>query len=142
MAVGTRPKPKVQHRKRKAQHHSYSSSYLKPYWPYLPMIAIVGIGVFLNNHWPESLTGIDSSLSASALPPTRIEGLVGSQDNWSLVFIILIAGIAAAIFLSRNWFRVKRKINDGERFIVKHPWLDISLVLICTLGFILTRRTF
>lgn len=142
MAIATRPKPKVQHKKRKAQHHSRNSNYLKPYWPYLPMLVIVGLGVLVNNHWPSSLTNINSGLSASALPPTRIEGLVGSQDNWSLVFIILIAGIAAAVFLSQHWFRIKRKLNDGERFMVKHPWFDIALVAVCTVGAVLTRSTF
>lgn len=141
MAVGTRPKPKVQHRKRKAQHHSYTSNYLKPYWPYLPMVVIVGLGLFANNHWPASLTEINSSLSASTIPPTRIEGLVGGQNSWSLVIIILMAGIAAAIFLSQHWFRVKRKLNDGERFMVKHPWFDIALVAVCTASVVLTRST-
>jgi hypothetical protein len=139
MAIATRPKPKVQHKKRKAQHHRQTSSYLKPYWPYLPMLAIVGLGMFVNNHWPEDLRQLTNSLALSDQPVTRIEAITGNQNGWALLIIISMATIAAAIFIFQHWFRVKRLLNQGERFIVKHPWLDITLVLVCTAGVVLTR---
>lgn len=38
------------HRKRLAQHHKRTSSYKKPYWPYLPIIALLLVG-FVVNAW-------------------------------------------------------------------------------------------
>lgn len=138
MAIGSRPKPKVQHRKRKAQHHQRTTAYLRPYWPYLPMLAIVGLGVLINDHWPDSLSSLSSNV---ALPgkTTRIEAMVGSQNSLGLTIIVVMAAIAATVLVARHWFRIKRTLNRGERFIVKHPLIDILLVATCTIGILLTR---
>lgn len=49
MALATRPKPSVHHKKRQGTHHRHSKPYLKTYWPYIPMLLIVGLGMFVNN---------------------------------------------------------------------------------------------
>lgn len=139
MAIASRPKPKVQHKKRKAMHHQHTNAYLKPYWPYLPMVAIVGFGAYLSAHWPASLAGLNANMSGTAQGLTRIEAMTGSQNSWSLALIILMTAIAAVVFVTQHWFRVKRALNRGERLIVKHPLFDIALVAICTIGIILTR---
>jgi hypothetical protein len=136
MALATRAKPTTHHKKRQAKHHRRNKSYVKAYWPYLPMLAIGGVGYLANQHWPAGLVKLD----ASTQPTTRIEALSGTQNTWSLTVIIMMSAIAAAIFLFQHWFRVQRLINRGERFIIKHPWFDISLVLIATAGLVLTRR--
>ena len=47
--VKTTPKkPSSTHRKRVAAHHRHSRSYVKAYWPYLPIAAIVTLGVIAN----------------------------------------------------------------------------------------------
>jgi hypothetical protein len=134
MALATRPKPKTHQKKRQAQHHRQSKIYLKPYWPYLPMFAVVGIGILANNHWPSSLVSLNSGGAQ-----TRIEAMVGNQNTWALIFIIVMAGGAFAIFTFQHWFRVQRALNRGERFVVKHPWFDIVLVAVATAGVLLTR---
>lgn len=141
MAIASRPKPKVQHKKRKAKHHAHTTAYLKPYWPYLPMLAIVGIGLFVNNHWPESLTNMSYSISTSASSVSRIEAVTGNQDGWALLLVIAMTSIAAAVLIFQHWFRVKRLLNQGERFIAKHPLFDIALVAICTAGFVLSQNS-
>lgn len=141
MAIASRPKPKVQHKKRKAQHHAHTTAYLKPYWPYLPMLAIVGLGVLVNSHWPESLTNMSYSISSSASSVSRVEAITGNQNGIALMLVILMTTIAAAIFVFQHWFRVKRALNQGERFIAKHPLLDISLIAICTAGFVLAQSS-
>lgn len=103
------------------------------------MIAIVGLGFLANTHWPDNLASLSTNLSMSAGDVTRIEAIVGSQDNWSLAIIIIMTAIAATILVAQHWFRVKRMLNRGEQFIVKHPFFDIVLVAICTLGVVLTR---
>ena len=55
MALATRPKPTVQAKKRRAQHHrSKSKHYVKPYLPYLPMLGVAGIGLAVNSLWPSA----------------------------------------------------------------------------------------
>lgn len=109
---------------------------MKPYWPYLPMFAIIGLGILANQYWPASLVSLNDVGSG-----TRIEAMVGSQNSGALIFIILMAAGAAAILIFQNWFRFQRTLNRGERFIVKHPWFDIVLVLIATAGVVLTRAS-
>lgn len=46
----TKPKPRVpvNHHKRHGQHHKKSDHYIKAYWPYLPVFAVLGLGLILN----------------------------------------------------------------------------------------------
>lgn len=41
----------LHHRKRQANHHKRTKDYDKHYWPYLPLLAIVGLGFGLNILW-------------------------------------------------------------------------------------------
>jgi uncharacterized protein YkwD len=68
MALATRPKPKVQHKKRNAQHHRQTRHYMKTYWPYLPMLLIVGVGLAINSTWPHgTVLGVQADFSSSTL---------------------------------------------------------------------------
>ena len=51
MALATRPKPSAHHKKRQGSHHRRSKDYLKTYWPYLPMLMIVAVGLMINSIW-------------------------------------------------------------------------------------------
>lgn len=58
MAIKTRQKPKsVQHKKRSGQHHHHGKTYLKTYWPYLPLLAIVSLGFLINGVWSSQMHG-------------------------------------------------------------------------------------
>jgi hypothetical protein len=48
MSLTTKNKPKAYHRKIQGGHHTHSKRYLKPYWPYIPMLVIVFLGIGLN----------------------------------------------------------------------------------------------
>ena len=69
MALASKPKKKTaQHRKRKAHHHSHNKHYLKHYWPYLPMIMVIALGIFINTLWSNaSVLGTSTNFSSSAL---------------------------------------------------------------------------
>src|SRR5665213_1171319 len=68
MALATRPQPSAYHKKRHAQHHRHSKPYLKTYWPYLPMLMIVGVGLVINSVWSASnVLGVKSDFSSTAL---------------------------------------------------------------------------
>ncbi|HET9098083.1 MAG TPA: CAP domain-containing protein [Candidatus Saccharimonadales bacterium] len=61
MAIAKKPRPRSQDRKRQASHHRRNKTYLKAYWPYIPMVAVVVLGVVLNG----ILTGHNSVLGTS-----------------------------------------------------------------------------
>ncbi len=68
MALATRPKPKLQHKKRQAKHHRQGRQYLKTYWPYLPMLVIVGLGLAINHAWSDgAVLGAASDFSNQGL---------------------------------------------------------------------------
>lgn len=69
MALTTRPKRTPSHKKRTAKHHSHSRGYLKSYWPYLPMLLIVGMGLLANSIWSNSsaVLGASSDFSSTSL---------------------------------------------------------------------------
>lgn len=70
MAIATKTKPKsVQHKKRVAAHHRQTKHYVKSYWPYLPIAAIVAGGIFINTllNRPVAVLGAGSNLTQQAL---------------------------------------------------------------------------
>jgi uncharacterized protein YkwD len=44
MPLSAKTRPGIQHKKRQAQHHRRSKGYMQTYWPYIPMLLIVGLG--------------------------------------------------------------------------------------------------
>lgn len=67
----TKPKrPTLDHRRRTGQHHHHSPHYVKTYWPYLPILAVLVLG-FAANGWMgrlhRSVLGYATDMSAQAL---------------------------------------------------------------------------
>lgn len=137
MAIATRSKPRVQHKKRAAKHHRRSKHYLKAYHPYLPVVLVLALGALANNVWPNSMT---RGAAAGQEGSTRIEILAADKPDIALLAVIAAAALAFTVYLSMNLFRVHRLLNRGEKFVVSHPWLDVILVAVCTAGVLLTRR--
>lgn len=66
----TKPVATLQHKKRAGRHHKQSRHYAKPYWPYLPLLLIVGFGLVFNSVWDngrQHVLGDSTSLSAPSL---------------------------------------------------------------------------
>lgn len=78
---------------------------------------------------------------ASAQGISRIQALAGGQVVWSLAFVSAIAGAAIMLFVVRHGVRFHRTISRGEKFVVTHPWLDVSFVFLATAGYVLTRTS-
>lgn len=53
--------------------------------------------------------------------------------------LLLLAVLSAGIFIGRHLTFAHRAIVRGEKFIIKHPALDVVLVLLATFGILLTR---
>lgn len=70
---------------------------------------------------------------------SRIELLSSPNANWVILITVVVAGLAAAIFLFRHSIFWHRALVKGERFVVRHPFLDVSVIAIATLAVIFTR---
>ncbi len=60
----------IHHKRRHGTHHKRSSDYSKPYWPYLPLGIIIGLGVFANSFWgvvQQAVLGYATNTSISGL---------------------------------------------------------------------------
>lgn len=82
MALATPPKPKTHHKKRQAKHHRQSKHYMKAYFPYLPMLLIVGIGLAINSLWAShGVLGAQSDFSSTTLlRETNIQRAAGHEE--------------------------------------------------------------
>ena len=82
MAIAAKTKPKtVHHKKRTAQHHRQTKHYVKSYWPYLPIAAIITAGVLINGllSHPKSVLGEQTNLSQTALLQATNDDRVQNQ---------------------------------------------------------------
>lgn len=60
----------VTHKKRYGQHRRHTKSFTQTYWPYLPLLLIVGLGLLANSLWPKNhsnVLGYATDISSSSL---------------------------------------------------------------------------
>lgn len=60
-------------------------------------------------------------------------------SRFGTTLAIMAASAAVGIWLSRHILAVRRAVAYGERFVIKHPLLDIGLLTIAALSFFLTQ---
>src|SRR5690348_2156865 len=88
MALTThRPKQTPHHKKARGEHHRHSKHYLKTYYPYLPLLMIVLVGLAVNVFWSSRIgvLGATTNLSAtSLLADTNQARVRGHEDELKL----------------------------------------------------------
>lgn len=123
MALATRPKPTAHHRKRQGNHHRHSKPYLKTYWPYLPMLIIVAVGLAINTSLTrqQHVLGAASDFSQATLlsatneaRATKGESALTVNDQLSQAAVAKANDMAAKNYWAHN-------SPDG-----KTPWSFIS----------------
>ncbi len=69
MALTQKPRPAAHHKKRSAGHHRQGKHYLKAYWPYIPMLMTIGLGLVVNSLWDnnQQVLGVSSDFTGSSL---------------------------------------------------------------------------
>ncbi|MEO7364399.1 MAG: CAP domain-containing protein [Candidatus Saccharimonadales bacterium] len=86
-------KPPVAHKRRVGQHHKQSKQYVKHYWPYLPMLMIAGLGLFINSLWTTpAVLGDSSDYSNAAL----LDATNNSRGQSKLQPLTLSASLSSA----------------------------------------------
>ena len=74
MAIATQPKRTTHHKKRAGNHRPQNKSYLKTYWPYIPMLMIVATGFLINSLWSSgAVLGSTTNLTPSYLLEITIQ---------------------------------------------------------------------
>jgi len=124
MSISTKPKPASRTKQVRGGHHRHSKNYLKTYWPYIPIIGLITIGIVVNNYWK-----YNSHQNVQLSNFTFIEALESS-----------IGLLALSIFLLRHAFAWHRVLVKSEEFVSKHPILDIYLVAIAVTGLLLANK--
>jgi len=122
MALATRPKPSVNHKKRKAQHHRQGKPYLKAYWPYLPIALIIAGGLFINSNWPKpSVLGATSDYSTNVLLSATNQARAQHNESALTIDSRLMAASQAKAndMASHNYW--SHNTPDG-----KTPWAFIT----------------
>jgi hypothetical protein len=87
----------------------------------------------LANNTPSQPTEI------SAQPVSRIQILTGGHAIWSAIVVSALLGITLGIMLIKYGLRLKRAATLSEAFIVHHPMIDTSIILLGMVCFILSR---
>lgn len=82
----------------------------------------------------ESLDSNTSKLSGGQL---ALANLPFGQVATGLFLLVMLA--AAALWLTKHAFGLRRMWIDGEAFVVRHPLLDAGLIIIVLLSLLLTR---
>lgn len=96
---------------------------------------------------PSSASPGSLSSQTKYLPPTNGKiSFAQTITPWNIPWINfaagLLIGLSVMYLLSHHGFRlIRRKIIQGEKFIIKHPALDLALLAIIVLGFVVTRTS-
>ncbi len=124
MSLTVKSKPSSTHKiARSASHHKKNKHYLKTYWPYLPVLAILSLGIYLTLNWR---TNVPSQSLSSYSYYNYIESS--------------LALAALAIFLLRHAFAWHKVFVKSESFVIKHPYLDIALVSLAVISALLSHH--
>lgn len=104
MAIANKPKRNVHHKRRAGQHHKHSKPYLKTYWPYIPMLLIVGAGFIINSLWSNgNVLGETNNLtSAYLLQETNHDRVKQQQEPLTIDPQLSAAAQAKADDMAKN----------------------------------------
>lgn len=69
----------------------------------------------------------------------RLELISGKNAGWAVVATTVIAAVAAAVFIFRHSLFWHRALVKGEKFIIRHHFLDVVLVTLAVAALILIQ---
>ena len=145
--VKTKPKPaSTLHKKRVGEHHKKTSRYKKTYWPYLPMLLIVGGGMLISSGINSGVSALNISNNYSYLTNhnvasvTVLQAILNSPDTglYALVVVMFISAILLLTF--RSYKKIHKFFIQTEEILLKNYAFDFVLVLVVVAGLILTKQ--
>jgi uncharacterized protein YkwD len=72
---------------------------------------------------------------------SRVQLLSGGTAPWSMFAVSTIATVSIVIFFLKHGLMWRRVLVKSEVFVHKHPILDVTLVIVATVGVVLTRTS-
>lgn len=125
--VKTRSKITANQKKMTAAHHRKTQHYLKPYWPYLPIILILGGALFANELLPASFSNSPlTQLNNGA----RIDSVIGNHSSLLIIVLTVLLIFLVGLFLIRHIKILRNLIVHGEEILSRKLMLDIVLALV------------
>lgn len=115
---------KVTHKKRRGDHHAQSKHYLKVYWPYVPMLLIVMLGLFFGSPQRMDQSGVlayaTEMSSGGLLYATNNQRATSGKSSLKLNSSLNSAAQAKANdMVARNYW--SHNTPDGQE-----PWIFID----------------
>lgn len=72
---------------------------------------------------------------------SRIQTLTAGKAPWSMFALTVLMASGIVIFFMRHALAWHKVIRKGERFIIRHPALDIAATTVIVIGLLLSRTT-
>lgn len=124
MAIAVKQKPKrtTSHKKRRGTHQKRSTHFVKAYWPYLPLLLIVGLGLIFNSSYIQNnvLSYATNITPAGLLSSTNVERKQNALAGLTLNPTLSQAAQAKANdMITRNYW--SHVTPDGQE-----PWVFIN----------------
>lgn len=123
VAVKQKPQNTAHHKRRHGTHQKRSQHFVKTYWPYLPKLLIVGVGLFLNSLWAQAGTVLSYATDMTPgglLASTNTQRTQNGLGNLTLNGALAQAAQAKADdMVARNYW--SHTTPDG-----KEPWMFIT----------------
>jgi len=93
-----RPTTSIKHKKRYGEHRKHTKPHLQPYWPYLPIVLIIGLGFFANSALAASRShpAFGQIISSSLLSTTNTARLNSGKSSMELNSQLASAAAAEA----------------------------------------------
>lgn len=88
---------------------------------------------------PASLGSSTKYTPASGANITYAQTFFSNVPPWLNLIVGVIIGLAVMYLLSHHSFHLHRALRKGEKFIIRHPALDLTVISIIVLGVVVSR---
>jgi len=71
---------------------------------------------------------------------SRLQAFAGANSAWIQYALGFLVGAAGVYLILKHSIRLKRLVHNGEKFAVKHPLFDITLISFIALGILISQQ--
>lgn len=111
----------------------------KVYWPYLPILAVIGGLVSFGLRNGNFNYAIQYGIKGQAYDPQLAVIPFTSQLAAIAVWSVFFAALGTLVF--KHLKQIKRSLINGERYIFSHPVLDFGLVTVIALAYLISQTS-
>lgn len=84
--------------------------------------------VTLSNAKVAGFNSLQTTANESDTTITKAQALTGGKAPWITLAIGITAGLAIAFIIAKHSVQIHRTIRKGEKFVVKHPIIDLTVI--------------